>query len=309
MRRQTETVRWYTHGWNRDISWRLILGIVPMVPRALRPPIHFATSLLCFVAMPRERRAARRNLERITGRRGFASGLLAFRLFYNFSKFMVAYTDLVPFRPEVARRWLENADEAARTIDGLIEEGKGLIVMTLHLGNWEMGLAFLARHGRPVNLVLRPEDRGPLRFEAEARAHPGVRTVAVGDTAWNGLDLLLGLRRGEIVAIQGDRPFGSLLRDASLFGACLHLPGGPFALAQASGAPILIVCVPILGHWRYRIHLDGPIRVVQGEKAVQEAVEDFARRVERIVEAYPTQWFNFFDMWAEGGGGGSAKSS
>jgi Kdo2-lipid IVA lauroyltransferase/acyltransferase len=309
VRRQTEAVRWYTHGWNRDLSWRLILGIIPKIPRALRPPIHFATSLTCFVAMPRERRAARRNLERITGRRGLASRLLAFRQFYDFSKFMVAFTDLTPFRPEVVRPWIENADEAARTIDGLLAEGKGLIVLTLHLGNWEMGLAFLARHGSPVSIVLRPEDRGPVRFEREARAHPGVRTVAAGESAWNGLDLLLGLRRGEIVAIQGDRPFGSMMSHATLFGAPLDLPGGPFALAQASGAPILIVCVPILGHWRYRIHLDGPLRVAQGEDAVQRAVADFARRVEGIVACYPTQWFNFFDMWAGAGAPGPARRS
>src|SRR5260221_6886520 len=54
--------------------------------------------------MPRERLAARRNLERVTGRRGIGSRLLSFRLFYNFSKFMVGYTDLAPFRPEVIER-------------------------------------------------------------------------------------------------------------------------------------------------------------------------------------------------------------
>src|SRR5260221_2512133 len=95
---------WYTHGWNRDLSWRLIHAVIPKVPRLLRPPLHLATTLLCFAAMPRERLAARRNLERVTGRRGIGSRLLSFRLFCNFSKFMVGYTDLAPFRPEVIER-------------------------------------------------------------------------------------------------------------------------------------------------------------------------------------------------------------
>ncbi|PYS93156.1 MAG: hypothetical protein DMF50_13820, partial [Acidobacteria bacterium] len=80
MSRDARTVRWYTHGWNRGLSWRLILGIVPKVPRFLRPPLHALATLVCFTAMPRERRAARRNLARITGRRGLASLFLAFRL-------------------------------------------------------------------------------------------------------------------------------------------------------------------------------------------------------------------------------------
>jgi lauroyl/myristoyl acyltransferase len=294
---RSDAVRWHTHGWNRDLSWRLIHAIIPRVPRFLRPPIHLVTTLLCFAAMPRERRAARLNLTRITGRRGLASRLLAFRLFYNFSKFMVGYTDLLPFNPEDAGRRVEGGEAATCTIEGLLAEGRGLIVVTLHLGNWEMGLAFLSRLGHKVNVVLRPEEAGPSRWEERARAHPGVRTIAAGGSAWNGLDLLLALRRGEVVAVQGDRAMGPPERRAALFGAPLRLPAGPFLLARASGAPILIVCVPIIGHWRYRIVLDGPLRVGREESSLQAAVDEFARRAEAIVARYPTQWFNFFELW------------
>ncbi len=295
-------VRWHTHGWNRGLSWRLIHGIIPCVPRPLRPPIHLATTLLCFGAMPRERRAARRNLGRITGRGGLASHLMSFRLFYNFSKFMVGYTDLRPFRPERVERRVEGREEGRRTIERLLAEGKGLIVITLHLGNWEIGLALLARLGRPVSVVLRPEEaEGPARFEAEARAHPGVRTVTAGDSAWNGLDLLLALRRGEIVAIQGDRPFGPVTGRTTLFGAPLDLPTGPLRLAQASGAPVLLVCCALRGHSRYRFHLERPLRVGPGEDAARAALRDLAGGIERIVRRYPTQWFNFYDMWGTAG--------
>ncbi len=290
--------RWYTHGWNRDLSWRLIHGVIPKIPRILRPPIHLITTLLCFATMGDERRAARRNLGRVTGRGGARSLLLAFRLFYNFSKVMVAYTDLRPFRPELVDGWIEGGDEARQTLAGLIAEGKGLIIMTLHLGNWEMGLALLAGLGTPTHVVLRAEEApGPARFEAEARAHQGVRIVAAGESAWNGLDLLLTLRRGEIVALQGDRPFGGRERHGLLFGAPVELPAGPFALAQASGAPLLLVCCPIRGHFRYRVHLDGPFRVGPGTDGLRRAMDDFASRMERVVALYPTQWFNFYDVW------------
>src|SRR2546427_7256321 len=203
--------------------------------------------------MPREGPAPRLNLERVTRRPGLSARFLAFRLFYNFSKFMVGYTDLVRMRPETMRRLAEGGDDARRLIQALLSEGKGLIVLTLHLGNWEMGLAHLAGMGRPVSVVLRPEDSEAAPYEGEARRRAGVRIVPAGESAWNGLDLLLALRRGEIVAIQGDRPFGPLRERARLFGAAVDLPAGPFLLAQASGAPILAVCVPIRGHFRYRI--------------------------------------------------------
>lgn len=289
--------RWYTHGWNRDLSWRLIHGVLPRIPRVLRPPIHLVTTLICFAAMPRERRAARLNMKQVTGRPGLGAHLLAFRLFYNFSKFVVGYTDLVRLDPARLRLWVEGSEKESRRTEDLLAEGRGLIVLTLHLGNWEIGLAHLAGLGRKVNVVMRPEDSEGARFENTARAATGVRVVPAGESAWNGLELLLALRRGEIVAIQGDRVFGPLTRRADLFGAPVDLPAGPFVLAQASGAPILVVCVLIRGHSRYRLVADGPLRVGPGEEGVRAAVEAFARLTEKYVGAYPTQWFNFYEVW------------
>jgi len=305
LQERSAPTRWYTHGWNRELSWRLIHSIIPKVPRLLRPPIHAATTAVCYLAMPRERRAVRLNLERITRRQGVPARLMAFRLFYNFSKLMVGYTDLARMRPDSLARWVEGGDDARRLMEILLAEGKGLIVLTLHLGNWEMGLAHLAGVGPPVNVVLRPEDGDASHFEEEARRKAGVRVVPAGESAWNGLDLLLSLRRGEIVAIQGDRPFGPLRERVRLFDAPVDLPAGPFVLAQASGAPVLAVCVPIRGHFRYRVILDGPLRVGPGGDGVRAAVEVYARILERFVSAYPTQWFNFYEVWERTEGKGA----
>jgi len=146
--RRSPPARWYTHGWNREVSWRLIHAIIPHVPRLLRPPIHLATTAVCFAGMPRERRAVRLNLERVTKCSGLSARLLSFRLFYNFSKFMVGYTDLLRLPPDRMRAWVDWSEDTRRLIEILLSEGKGLIVLTLHLGNWEVGLLHLAGLGR-----------------------------------------------------------------------------------------------------------------------------------------------------------------
>src|SRR5262245_47229742 len=86
--------RWYAHGWNRPLSWEMILSITPWLPRFVLVPLHHVTTMLFFVLMPKERAAARRNLRRITGVTGFSGLRLAYRLFHNFSRFMVAYTEV-----------------------------------------------------------------------------------------------------------------------------------------------------------------------------------------------------------------------
>jgi len=54
-----------------------------------------------------------------------ASRALAFGLFYNFSKFMVGYTDLIRLPDEALRRRVEGGDEARRLIEALLREGEG----------------------------------------------------------------------------------------------------------------------------------------------------------------------------------------
>src|SRR4029450_11837293 len=91
---QTAHRRWYSHGFNTPLAWDLIHRITPRLPRWILVPLHHATSLLFFLILSRERKAARSNLRRITGKSGFANLRLTYRLFFNFSRFMVAYTEI-----------------------------------------------------------------------------------------------------------------------------------------------------------------------------------------------------------------------
>src|SRR5262245_15611916 len=91
--------RWYAHRFNSATSLRLILGIIPRVPRALVPPIGVVTTAVCLACMTRERRAASRNLARILGVRGWRLRAAVWRLFYSFSRFMVSYCDLPRLTP------------------------------------------------------------------------------------------------------------------------------------------------------------------------------------------------------------------
>jgi KDO2-lipid IV(A) lauroyltransferase len=291
--------RWYTHGWNRDLSWRLILGIIPKVPPALRPPIHLLTTLVCFAAMGRERRAVRRNLATIAGRSGIAPWWPAFRLFYNFSKFMVAYTDV---RPYGDGRFLDRVQGRPRGEEVLRQAragGRGVIVLGMHLGQWDLALVALASLGVPITVVMRREDEEASRFAAEARRAAGIRVAHAGDDPLMTIDLLAALRRNEIVALQGDRPYGPVTAAARMFGRVTPLPAGPAELAAASGAPLLPAALVFEGHRRLRLVFGEPLRVERGGAQDGRAAlgGGVARAMEAIIRAYPDQWFNFYDVW------------
>jgi len=80
--------------------------------------------------------------------------------------------------------------------------GRGVVVLSAHLGNWEWGAAFLASRGRRVHLAARPHDRSTEARFAARRGAFGVRALSSG-TLFS--EAARALRAGEWVAVMGDR--------------------------------------------------------------------------------------------------------
>ena len=190
----------------------------------------------------------------------------------------------------------------------LIAGEPGSILVTAHLGAWEVGsMLSSSREARRVHVVREAEtDPRAQRFiEGLIRRCGGELYVThFAEDPQLGMDLLDALRRGEIVALQGDRPRsrGRTL-ETRLFGRPFPLPVGPAALARAAGAPIVPVFVFREGRLRYRCVLRPPIRVAQTgdrQRDVREALECFAGDLEAAIRREPHQWFCFRRIWPGG---------
>jgi lauroyl/myristoyl acyltransferase len=181
----------------------------------------------------------------------------------------------------------------------------GFILVTAHMGAWEVGSMIpSSRDGRRVHVVREPEtDPRAQRFiEGLIRRCGGeLYTTHFADAPQLGVDLLDALRRGEIVALQGDRPrSGGRTVEASLFGRPFALPVGPAALARAAGVPIVPVFVLRAGRLRYRCLLRPAIHVAQSadrQRDLSEALERFAADLEAAIRREPYQWFCFRRLW------------
>jgi lauroyl/myristoyl acyltransferase len=303
---ETTGPTWYSHAWNRPLSWELILRVTPRLPRPLLVPVRHATSFLCFTLMHRERAAARRNLQRVTGTTGFANLRLSYKLFYNFSRFMVAYSEML--QPDRSEPDLFGAEETDKIIRDTLAQRNGLIILTMHLGHWDMGLRLLSRVGVPVHVVMLNEEPGSVaRYAAAARSCPELKVHNTGQSPLLAVELMTALRRGEIVAIQGDRPAGESVLPTPFFGADANLPAGPIQLSMATSAPVLPVAVLLERNGAYRLCHHEPLHFerVRGpgsEAALREGMLRVARAMESFVSRNPDQWFNFYDVWrAEGG--------
>jgi KDO2-lipid IV(A) lauroyltransferase len=296
--------RWYFHGFNKPLSWELILRITPRLPPFILIPLHHVTSLIFMLCVGKERGAVRRNLRRITGTTGMANLRLTYRLFHNFSRFMVAYTEIRHLSVERFRARLDSGESEA-LIRELIREGRGVIIATAHLGHWDLGLKLLQIFDLPVHVVMLSEDPAEVtRYAAEARDNPNLRVHQMGSSPLLAVDLMLALKRGEVVAIQTDRPVGQNVMSLPLFGAETQLPTGPVELAIVTGAPILPVFILFDRGRRYRILTHPPMRFerhgkADSETAVRSAMHQVATMLESVISENPDQWFSFYDVWSQ----------
>lgn len=301
----TATRRWYSHGLNRPLSWELVLRITPRLPRFVLVPLHHVATLVCMIFMPNECAAARRNLRRVTGKRGLAGLFLLYRLFHNFSRFMVAYAEMLARGVDALHERLVDENDTEGAIRALLDEGRGLILASLHIGQWDLGLRSLSRFDVPVHVVMLVEDsREVARYADAARSWSRLTVHPMGRSPLLAVQLMAALKRGEVVAIQIDRPVGPNVMRVDFFGAPAFLPAGPGMLALATGAPVLPVFVLFDRKNRFRLISLPPLRFERDARQDENRLSEHALRrlvevMEAVVSRYPDQWFNFYDVWQE----------
>lgn len=286
--------RWYAHRFNRVPVYRVATAVASALPRGARLRVAAGLAGLAARRFPAERAVVRRNLARILP--GATAAVLDALVAAVFRHFAVCFADLVTTNRRADLEALVAGVEGMAALEQAAAGGRGVVVLTAHLGNWELAGRLLARHGaRPTHVVVAAEaDPAVERFlrGGEAPVRFVTRTAPTASLA-----LVAALRRGEIVALQGDRALGTrgdVLQP--FFGAPASFPLGPFVLARAAGAPVVPAFCLLDGDRRYRIVVGPPAAVEAGGEAA--ALGGWVRTLEAMVRRHPEQWFNFYDVWS-----------
>jgi lauroyl/myristoyl acyltransferase len=191
----------------------------------------------------------------------------------------------------------------------LMASDRGLVVVTAHIGHWEIGSRLgLTRAGRRVHVIR--------EAEVDPKAQEFIRELLSREKGANlemhfanesdpslGIQLLSALRDGDVIAVQGDRPrAGSRSWTGSLFGRPLELPVGPAAIARAAGVPLVPVFVFREGRHRSRVFIRAPIPVPSTEDRTADigsSLQKIADEVGWAIRHEPHQWFCFRELWPE----------
>lgn len=184
----------------------------------------------------------------------------------------------------------------------LVAEGRGFLVLTPHIGNYESGtmLPIELLEGRKLHLVRRAEPDPAaetwVRRLIARYTSPQIVFHTIAEQHDTGVALLHALREGDLVSMGCDRPPpGVRNMVATVCGRPFQLPSAPLRLMRAAEAPAVVMCLFREGRARYRLVVRPPIRVVDGNLVA--AAAQLGCDLEWAIRERPLQWFTFGEVW------------
>jgi lauroyl/myristoyl acyltransferase len=219
---------------------------------------------------------------------------LARENFLNFAKYLVDFFQFLRLdRKQIDR--MVHFGNVLTLLDDLLLHGKGVIFLSAHLGNWELGAAALAMEGYKINTVaLQVADKKLNGLYQHFRALRGLYPIPFGRA---GREFIAALRRNEIVGAIGDRDFTGSLHTVEFFGRPARLPDGPAKLALVTGAPLVPIFMVRLQDDTFAYIVDEPIWADKSRDSVDDVMRQIAMAMERVIRQHSEQWFLFHDLW------------
>lgn len=190
--------------------------------------------------------------------------------------------------------------EGFENFDAAKRRGKGVLLLTAHLGGWEVGSFVHSVHGHPLRIVVRPLDNPYINALVERyRTLHGNRTFAKSEFARALLD---AMHKGETVGLLMDQnmtpPQGVFV---PFFGVQACTASGIARVAMKTGAAV----VPAFTIWdkvlrKYRIRFDPALTLVRTGNSGKDLIANtalFNQVLEEYVRKYPDQWLWVHRRW------------
>ena len=279
--------------------WGHIVGsaIVRLLPRWLWYRIADLLLPSVLAGWPGHVERAARNMRRVLGpgvseREVRRRTMLAFRNYVRYTIDLLWLAETTHQEREAATTML-----GFDRVEAALAGGNGLLLVTGHIGNWDLPAAVMAGRGYPVNVIV--ETLEPPAWNARVQAireRIGMHAIPMET---GGRALYAALKRNETVAVVFDRPLATGGVPVTYFGAATCVPDGVARLALRTGAPVCAVLCTRRGD-RIVTQIGPPFDVVRTgdrDRDVQALTQAMVDWLEASVRQYPSQWFMFRDFW------------
>ncbi len=264
--------------------------------------VHFGglLGLIAFYLLKRERRRSYEGLKVAFGNEKSEQALqrIARKNFSNLGKGLIEILNLHSLKKEQLETLVSL--EGEEYLKAATESGQGGILITGHIGNWELMAAALSMRGYRLHVIAAPlYDPRIDELIIRLRADFNVETISRGSPS-SSRKILSVLKKKEILGLlidQDTRVDGVFV---NFFNKKAHTPAGAAQLALRSGAATMMCFVTRLPGDRHRITIEKPMHLYKNgnkEQDIEKNTAMFTARIEEHVKQYPEQWVWMHRRW------------
>ena len=204
-------------------------------------------------------------------------------------------------RPQMITAKLAFVPGARENLEAALAEGKGVIAVTAHFGNFPLMLLYLARMGYKTNAIIRPaRDEVIEKTFQDTRTRLGLHTIYSYPRVECVKESLRVLRDKEILCIPLDQNFGTGGVFVEFFGQKAATATGPVVFAARTGAVILPIFIARDADDRHKIMTEPHFAIearATDEETTQYNVAKITGIIETYIRRYPNEWGWMHRRW------------
>lgn len=179
-----------------------------------------------------------------------------------------------------------------------ISEGNGSVLISAHVGNFEIARYFmsdLSDQFKTKVVSFDGENSDIKNYLKDVFKQTEVETIFIKDDLSHIFEITHALTSNETVVFTGDRFFPKTKTlTTQFFGQEAHFPSGPFLISSRLKVPVLFVYVMKERNNHYHLFAR---QASFKHRDAQALLEEYVAHLEIILKKYPYQWFNYYDFW------------
>lgn len=262
------------------------------LPLWLSYKIAVFVSDLHYIFSAADRRAVTGNLKAIfPEKRNQEIRNIRIWMFRNFAKYLVDFFRFSKIDGGYIKKNIKI--ENINHLDEALSRKKGVIILTAHLGNWELGGVVVALSGYPFWVVALPHKSKKVdKFFNFQRESKGVKVIPLGKAARQCLNVL---SENKVLALAGDRDFSEKGAIVEFFGKPAMFPEGPAAFSLKTGCAIVPGFMIRNKDDSFTLRFEGAIN--HNDNDPLKLIERYKIVIEEYIRKYPEQWYMFRKFW------------
>jgi len=277
--------------------------LIRILPHSVALRIGHFIGFLVYYVLPIRKKIVMQNLETAFGGEKTESELrrIARRCYQNFCSIFTEVFRIPVLTPSRIMS-LINEIEGEEYFNEVGRENGRYLVVTAHLGNWEMIGTYFASTGVPLSVTARPM-HDPY-WNKELNKSREEKGIAIISTRESPKQIISHIRKGRIVAFLVDQDARRVGIFVDFFGKPASTFAGPAIFMEKFQLPILPVFTVRNGIAHHKVIFKRPLYpdsfVRQGEdrdKIIERIVQQYTRIIESVVRDYPEHYFWFHRRW------------